>query len=364
MEAWDPETIDGKCCFHDDKEAGSFKYTDNGAKGGVFTCFCCGETGDKIDFVMKHDKVDFKEANLRIAARFGLIEESEYKKVSKNPSTGPIIKKEIKPKVKINESKRFPNWYLNNFYRDIAKLSGLSNKHKEYLLGRGVKENELEDYFTLKPFNEKFFKLIEEKYGYHGQDFLGVPGFYYENRQVKGRDVRGIGILLKDTNDMVRAVQIRKDGKLQKGEIRYSFLSSTGFNFGCSCGAPADVVKPDCTGSVFITEGHFKAYRITDHFHKTAISVQGVNNTKCLDEIIPELLEKRAIRRFIIAFDADLMRKPEVKKAAIKLQKKLSKYEIPVRFMVWDEKYGKGADDVIINGNADKFQIVDSLKED
>ena len=29
LENWEPSTLEGKCCFHDDSNAGSFKYKDD-----------------------------------------------------------------------------------------------------------------------------------------------------------------------------------------------------------------------------------------------------------------------------------------------------------------------------------------------
>ena len=33
LEAWEPDTLDGICCFHQDTNAGSFKYKNNTKNG-------------------------------------------------------------------------------------------------------------------------------------------------------------------------------------------------------------------------------------------------------------------------------------------------------------------------------------------
>ena len=363
LEEWEPSTLQGKCCFHDDKENGSFKYKDDSKKGGIFTCFACGVQGDKVDFVMKHDGVDFKEANLRIAVKFGKITEEEYKKLSKNPVTQEIVKKEVKQVKKVKEAERHAPWALDMVYRAMKELLGLTEEHKAYLLSRGITETELDNYFSFKKLDGQFFKKMWEEKKIRPQDLIGVPGFYIRNGKLAAVEVTGIGIPLHNYEGDICAIQLRKD-KVKDKEARYIYFSSTGMEGGCGCGSPVEIVLPEKDGSIFITEGHFKARELSRHFGVTSISVQGVNNTKALDYEIPELLKMRTIRRFVIAYDADLIYKEGVRKAANKLKIQLEKYDIPVGYMIWDDKYGKGADDVIQNGHADKFSFVKELPEE
>lgn len=361
LEAWEPSTLDGKCCFHEDKHGGSFKYKDDPKKGGIFTCFCCGATGDKIDFVMKHDNVDFNEANLRIAARLGIIEESEYKKESKNPETQPLVKVQIKETKKVIEAERKDVPYLDEHYRAMKEVLDLTDAHKEYLLKRGVKEEELGRFFSVNgPVDNFFWTIMRYSQEMEPQEFIGVPGFYYNGKSVVSKDVKGIAIPLTNAKGQITSIQIRKD-KIEGKEARYIFFSSSDTNEGCSSGAQIHIEKPEKEGSVIITEGYFKALELSKYFNCTVISVQGVNNTKALDVEIPELLKLRKIKKFIIAFDADMMHNKNVKNAAKKLQKQLEKFNINAGFMVWDEKYGKGADDVILAGNAEEFKFQRNL---
>lgn len=360
LEAWDSKTIEGICPFHEDKTAGAFKYKDD-KDGGFFKCFSCNCGGDKISFVEKYDGVDFKEAILRIARRFELINEKDYQDLSLNP----IVQKPTRVKVKkiknYKEAEIKSPEHLDRIYKIMMDIYGLNEAHKKYLLNRGIKENELKNYFSFSKIDGFFtYKMIEKHI--KREDLIGVPGFYLENDILTSKDLNGIGIPLHNADGLITAIQIRKD-KVEKG-ARYVFFSSPGKDGGCSCGSQVDIMNPHKNGSVFITEGHFKAKEISNHFKTTAISVQGVNNTKNLDMEIPKLLKKRKIRRFIIAFDADMMHNKNVKKAALKLQKQLEKYNIPTGFMVWDEKYGKGADDVIIAGKSEKFSFVKNLKEE
>lgn len=63
----------GLCPFHNEKSP-SFKVTE--AKG-IYKCFGCGEAGDHIGFVMKHDKLGFIEAITRIAEMLSIQLEHE-----------------------------------------------------------------------------------------------------------------------------------------------------------------------------------------------------------------------------------------------------------------------------------------------
>lgn len=362
LEAWAPTTLEGICCFHEDNSPGAFQYKDREKDGGIFKCFCCGKGGNGLKFVMEHDGVDRKEASLRIATRFGIITEDEYKKESDTPTPQERTVVKIKQPKKVNEATRKNEEELDRVYRLLKEYSGLNQKHRQYLLDRGVHEEDLNNYFSLSRINGLFFlKLHDNKLS--REDVIGVPGFYLENGVLTSRDIEGIAIPMHNAEGLITAIQVRKD-EVKKKEARYVFFSSTGFEGGCSCGAQVDIIEPNKNGSIFITEGHFKAKELNRHFKTTTISVQGVNNTKQIDIEIPKLLKKRKIKRFIIAFDADMVHNKSVKKAALQLQKQLEKFDIPAGFMVWDEKFGKGADDVILSGNAKEFKFTRMLKEE
>jgi len=56
----------GLCPFHGEKEPSFTVYEDN------FYCFGCGEHGDVIDFVMKKEGIDFKNALLKLSEIVGI----------------------------------------------------------------------------------------------------------------------------------------------------------------------------------------------------------------------------------------------------------------------------------------------------
>ncbi len=61
-------SLKGLCPFHDERSP-SFHVTPS---RGLYYCFGCGEGGDVVDFLMKHDHLTFTEALEKLAARAGV----------------------------------------------------------------------------------------------------------------------------------------------------------------------------------------------------------------------------------------------------------------------------------------------------
>ncbi len=73
----------GLCPFHKEKSGSFYVHPDR----GFYHCFGCGESGSAIDFVMKQNGLDFREAATLLAERAGVvIEEQRAPKVER---TGP-----------------------------------------------------------------------------------------------------------------------------------------------------------------------------------------------------------------------------------------------------------------------------------
>ena len=61
-------SLKGLCPFHDERSP-SFHVT---PARGLYYCFGCGEGGDVVDFLMKHDHLTFTEAIEKLADRAGV----------------------------------------------------------------------------------------------------------------------------------------------------------------------------------------------------------------------------------------------------------------------------------------------------
>ena len=58
----------GLCPFHDDRTP---SFSVSPAKG-VYKCFSCGEAGNAVNFIMKHDQITHYEALKVLAKKYGI----------------------------------------------------------------------------------------------------------------------------------------------------------------------------------------------------------------------------------------------------------------------------------------------------
>lgn len=83
----------GKCPFHNENTP-SFKVS---PEKNIYKCFGCGATGDPIEFVMKHEKVDFVTAVKKIAEYYKIpieeVKETVKKYVKPTPQQAPQLSK-------------------------------------------------------------------------------------------------------------------------------------------------------------------------------------------------------------------------------------------------------------------------------
>jgi len=112
------------CCpFHDEK---SPSFTVNPVRG-TYKCFGCGKTGDAIQFVMEHERLEFVEAVEKICSDHGI-------EIERTEEDAPTIPKEHRQLLAlINKS-------VSELYEQ--KLSE-NAEAKEYLASRGFGEAEV-----------------------------------------------------------------------------------------------------------------------------------------------------------------------------------------------------------------------------
>ena len=286
-------------------------------------------------------------------------------------------------------------------------------------------EMEEDGYFTFPniDFLDTFLNELE-KQNIPLECLKGVPGFYYSKPKqhwsftvLKGTS--GVGIPIKNIEGKIIGIQIRLD-KISESKKRYQWFSSsfaggdgsTGAKniYGTSSGAPVAVVRPKQlkNATIFVTEGFFKARAIAKQWQCIALSVQGVNNWKEIPDIIDKLYEENNKHKNIcIAFDGDMGRKETVLKPALQLgfallniemndtlkkhleiilktgnrslsssannykesaneitnlleqNKNNTKYKI--WFSLWNETFGKGIDDIIMNNCAETIRNMEQL---
>ncbi|WP_442638144.1 CHC2 zinc finger domain-containing protein [Rossellomorea marisflavi] len=375
---------DALCPFHGDEKFGNFKIHD---EKNLYKCFSCDETGDGINFVREIENIGFKEAVIKLAYTHNIISKKQSEELLGGVMTNSEIK-QIKKKKKEKSDDIAPkgdNEILDAGFRALMSVSTLSEEHKTALLERGMTEEMIKrgEYFTFpKVTNE----LLKEMYvhlketGSCSQILKQVPGFVTAEhlKQVQGNEVRylytftnqnGLGIPIRNASGQIVGMQVRKD-KVEGDIKRYGWFSSSYasnknvYKHGTEAGAPIHVSYPEenkFKNVVFITEGVFKSESIANHFKATTLSVQGVGNYKAILEDLELIREQQGdIEHIYIAFDADMAHNVNVYNH-LKKMVELIKSEFPetkIYNSLWDEKFGKGIDDLIQEGNVNKLKRV------
>lgn len=377
------------CPFHNDKKIGSFVVTPS---KGIFKCFSCDTGGDGIKFISLFDNISYVEAAVKLGLHFNLITQKEAESISGKK----MSKKEIMSLQKIYAENNIPEEkkeldvqkidYIYHYFKlgnTLIGKSKLSEEHLNYLKERGISDEEIKksEYFTMP--DEEVMDVLDKIAKICNINFTNVPGFFFNKKEEKVhfQHLEGIGIPIKNCEGRTVAIQVRKD---KKGTgSRYVWFTSSFANgakdlsAGTSSGAPVDVVLPEqieyysdesdypCSNILYITEGHFKAEKLSTKCNAVAISVQGVNNWRGINEAIKGVYNRynRRINEIQIAFDGDMVHNIQVFKSALKMYlflKKIFGNTFKFKFMYWDEALGKGIDDVINNGNSKQVRVQDS----
>lgn len=421
---------------HNDKNGSSFHLN----KNHTFKCFSCGRKVFSIhDYLREiYGIKDIKQSCLFIAFKCDLITKEEFLKLKTFQSkekTFMNFKYQTKFEKENPKLKPLDIDTLDKIYSvfclgksltinkkgeiEIKPDLKLSKEHYEYLKNeRQLSDEEICEYgyFTypkytfIKPFLKKMNEL-----GYTKDILIRVPGLFYnkEKEMINHKVFRNkeyIAIPIKNEDGKIRGIQLRAD-EVDEKQSRYIWVSSTNmdekkFEGNLSPNSPIDVVYPKIKNpnTIAITEGHFKAIKISKTLNFISLSVQGVGNWKPILNTINKLKQKYPnITDIVIMYDADMSYKLQVLKAAInvgidilefnnndkdflnymkvlnlstnengnfdfsKNNLTLQQFEecknnfitklrdfhsdLNVNICVWDYHYGKGFDDFILNTN-------------
>jgi len=167
-----------------------------------------------------------------------------------------------------------------------------------------------------------------------------VPGFYLKEGRWQLAGPVGIAIPVKDIKGRTIGLQVRCD---RAEGSRYKWISSRGFNAGCSPGAPVHTAGNVSThGEIWITEGPIKADITALKLGYMVLAVPGVGNWPGVVPIIRELRPAR----IIVAFDMDKITNPSVKLHSDALIAYLIRSGIRTFEADWDTQF-KGIDDLL-----------------
>ena len=119
------------CCpFHNEKTP-SFYVTPS---KGIFKCFGCGEVGDSIGFLMKHENMSYTEALKYIAAKYGI------EVVEKELSAEELASKQRMESIHI-VSEFAQNFYEKRLWEGEGRTLGY-----QYLKSRGVQDDTIKTF--------------------------------------------------------------------------------------------------------------------------------------------------------------------------------------------------------------------------
>lgn len=230
---------------------------------------------------------------------------------------------------------------LDRAYLALLSALSLSEAHRENLLRRGLTDAQIASlgYRTLPQNGRRELVIgLQAK----GIRLAGVPGFYMEAGHWQVAGSIGIAIPVRDTKKRIAGLQVRCDN-MEGG--RYRWLSSRGFNAGCSPGTPVHVAGIVSTYSeLWIAEGPLKADVAALKLGRLVLAVAGVGNWPGVIPILRELKPKRAI----IAFDMDKISNQTVRLHTEALTACLIKLGIRTFEADWDSHF-KGIDDLLMS---------------
>ena len=365
----------GLCPFHKDTKLGSFVVTPD---KGMWKCFTCGDGygGGAIRFMSLYNNTPWLDTAFDIALENGLITAEEREKYGKNLPKAEAVRFEKKHELKeeVVEEVKAPFAIIEKVYLSMKKLSPLKEEHEKHLLNeRKLSPSRiLADYFTFPNYNKPAMaERIMKDTGVSASDLIHVPGFFYDKKEKKVTYMgsKGIGILIRNADGRVSAIQIRRD-VIKEGQSRYHWFSSTfaandtdKYEGGCGCGSAKDVLLgrgEKLRPILCITEGRFKSEVITANGND-CISLQGVSSWKGIDKEISQITAKKRIKKIFIMFDADMFVNKAVFDQTTGLSKLLSEKfpSIKVFYAVWPKDKGKGIDDLIHSGNVASIRYHD-----
>jgi len=369
MERRRGDMIDALCPFHLDHHLGSFKI--NVTKNSCF-CFACQNGGGVVKSVSKILEKDETETILQIAMDFDLISETIFNHLSSSGekyvrTKASDYRRESEPK---KESLSEDTVRLRSvIYETVKEVYGLDNMDRAYLLHRGVPSDRIDlDYFTFpgKDLFDQILYRVCDKTGLNratvGNTMIHTPGFIGTKEKRNGKEVTvpfmmvpvGIGILIRNAKGQVVAIQIRS--KEIHPACRYTYFSykaygNDAFFGGGSVETPVDVIYPKEWNKRFaVTEGKFKAEQLALKGY-VALSVQGVYNFKDVPDVISSAQKRLGQVNSALVdifYDADFITNPNVCKARDELADLLLKNGCTVRVAIWDVKFGKGIDDLLL----------------
>lgn len=384
----------GPCPIHKGlKTETSFKLN---PRKGVWKCFHCGEGGNNpIQFYQKLYGLNFTDAMMKLAARYGIVSADEYSEYltktgivpprksttkktctltsteekSQEPKSDCLKTTESSPKLPIFSTPAAVPFILNAVYSTFIETAPPMEEYERgHLMNtRYLDEKDMKDFFIFPANTSEFwqnFKKNMKKKNISLSCLRHVPGFYY-NQVMKCYSFNGyyagkVGIVFRDMDGLINGIQIYNDETHKK----YLWFSSsnamidpattnTGWIYGTKNNGDPDVMPSNKTSYIACTEGKYKAIKLHDMGLYT-LNLFGVGAWS--PQKVDAIAKKINCHKLLLCYDTDCMEFGHpVMKSAVKFSCAMHDLGYEIQFAIWDPQYGKGIDDVINAGFKDKL---------
>ena len=266
----------GVCPFHDDKNPSMSVSREK----QIFNCFSCHTGGNVINFIMKYDHLDYKEALKYLGDKAG-VDTGNIKIARKNTKYDKLYEA-------YNLSLKY---FQNNLNSSVAK------KAKEYLAKRGIDETIIKEFevgLSLEVRDDLTKLLMSKGYDLVTLNRIGLSNDdhdIYNDRimfplyDTYGRVVGFSGRIYKDI-DQAKYVNTKETEIFKKGELLYHY----------------HIAKEECreAKSVIIMEGFMDVIRASSIGVKNTVALMGTALTKEQIDLI-----KRLSKNIILCLDGD-----------------------------------------------------------
>jgi hypothetical protein len=316
-------------------------------------------SGDSIDFVRYYRGCNYKEAVEYLY--------SVYHGITDDFKARPKVVTETITK---KEAPDLPKERLSEAYQIFLDLCTIDRRTLEYLKSRGITDEEIRHYgFKTFPRNN-ICRELTNRLRTAGIQPESVPGLYIKKGETQAAFKYHDAILIpvKNEDGNIAGLQMRFFTKRENGPRYLWFSSSHATSDVCTYdgktpGTPIaliDYYKRN-TNTLFITEGIFKAMAINKCYGAPVLSIQGVGNFQGIHNVLKKIVTLYPnLKRVLIAYDADFISNINVTSHAVRLYQAMfvSNPILKYEYIMWDEKHGKGFDDLIHNTGGWKIQNI------
>jgi hypothetical protein len=235
-------------------------------------------------------------------------------------------------------------------YRAIIKALALSAAHRGALRQRGLTDDVIErnEYRTLAVKNiHKVDKALWDQF--HADDLSQVPGIHRGLDGLPGliTSTTGIVIPARNQHGEIEGLLVRQD----KEHPKYRWLSGYGLQVNNPVHIPLGINGPCPT--LRVTEGVLKADVI--HAIDSSVPVIGVSGVSSWKKALPAL-KALGVQTVRLAFDSDQWQDDKPSQPLHQCAWNLREREYDVQVERWDEKDGKGLDDLLAGGKVPRVE--------